>query len=763
MTPHQGLALHNPWLLPADTLKGDFVARTAELQRLQDDLRRRHRSSSQHHLILGHRGMGKTTLLYRLACAVEDDHGLSSVYVPLVFAEEQYNVARLSDLWLNCLDALSDQLERRGDKDAARGLDRTIDQLHALRNDELLEERARTELLARARAMGRRFVLLLDNIDLVLDRIGAERQWAFRDALEHNQELVVIGASAAALEATWDYGKAFYDFFRVHRLAPLQASEVRQVLLALAERHGDERVRSIVTDQPGRVEALRVLAGGNPRTIVTLYSVLSAGPGDEVQRDLEGLLDRHTPLYKARFEALPAQAQLVMDALCLQWAPATARQLAEHTRLDVNAVSSQLARLQKDGQVEKVDRPGGAGRQAFQVSERFFNIWYLMRASRRSRRKLAWFVSFLEVLYGPLEVHAHAGRLLARPSDERPEQQAEMALALADGVKDDLVRMALHYRALEASRLSGGPVDLDHRDRRKVEKLEKERRHRVQKVERILSSMNAEEAAQARARVMGLRWLELPQEPAVWRSPASPEAGQLAVESWFLQLLVPHAHLELVRPLLEKGACLTDLDVLGQVAAGFNAEAAVMTAVRCAVLQLAIFSILIIQFRLIKHFPWNLNTDKFDTESLDRIVKILSCYNFDQYGEYLPLIRFTVDSLHKNFASAAGGIKTSLHGEPTPATTGFVLLAILLFAVDQKTALLLDHLDPDTTPLPILEAIRCLHTGELSNLPNLAPEVAAATVQTLLMLFALSGLQHLLPGLAAQLSAYQNQTSPRAL
>ncbi len=32
----------------------------------------------------------------------------------------------------------------------------------------------------------------------------------------------------------------------------------------------------------------------------------------------------------------------------------------------------------------------GEKKAAYQIAERFFNIWYLMRASRRVRRKLIW-------------------------------------------------------------------------------------------------------------------------------------------------------------------------------------------------------------------------------------------------------------------------------------------------------------------------------------------------------------------------------------
>ena len=69
---------------------------------------------AQHHLILGQRGMGKTSLLRRLALAIRDDPALSAVLLPLCFREEQYNVHNLRIFWGNCLDALADWFEKAG-------------------------------------------------------------------------------------------------------------------------------------------------------------------------------------------------------------------------------------------------------------------------------------------------------------------------------------------------------------------------------------------------------------------------------------------------------------------------------------------------------------------------------------------------------------------------------------------------------------------------------------------------------------------------
>jgi hypothetical protein len=457
----RSLALNNPQLLSRDDLVHDFCARTGELHTLVRSLRDGIHGTAQHHLVLGQRGMGKTTLLHRLAYAIEDDAELAGVWLPLVFPEEQYNITGLAALWLNVLDALSDTLERTGNIARAEALDELID--HLPRADErTLEQTARTAALGVAAELGRRLVLLLDNLDLILDRLDLPGQWALRELLEQGDKVVVIGASTAATEATYDYGKPFYDFFRVHHLVGLTDDEARDLVLRIADRHGNEAVRALVLAHPERVRGVRVLSGGNPRTIAMLYGVLAEGGGEQGLRGpVEALLDRYTPLYKARFEELPAQAQVVVDALCLLWDPAPASAIAEKARLDINKVSSQLTRLRQQGLIEEVphvDARTGEPlkRSAFQIAERFFNIWYLMRASRRVRRRLVWLVHTLEALLGPGELLEQATRLALVP--EGGKVDVEFAAALLDRVGEGFERDLLVLRTARACVEQGVPV-----------------------------------------------------------------------------------------------------------------------------------------------------------------------------------------------------------------------------------------------------------------------------------------------------------------
>jgi hypothetical protein len=437
-------AIYNPHLLERSDLVASFVARHALFDELLDDLRR---GGKQHHLLVGARGAGKTTLLLRIAYGIEDDAKLARACVPLRFPEEQYNVSRPSDFWMNCIDALTDALEQRGDHQGATKLDAEVKAL-----EDLEDEQRATQALALLTDWAKRgkkmLVLLVDNMDIVLERLR-EAHWPLREALSADNRLVVIGASTTFLQESLVYESPFYDFFHVHELGPLPEDEARKLVLELARLANTPEVKTIIAADPGRFKALYVLTGGMPRTLALLHGILAAGKNGRVEEDLDGLLDQLTPYYKARFDDLPTQSQLIMDAVALHWHPITAADCASHTRLGVNVVSAQLDRLCRQGLLSKVALPG-ASKLGFQVAERFFNIWYLMRASRRLRRRLGWLVEFLRVFYGEEDLQKRAEELLATPAGRKSiEGGAAKLFAFASAVEEPGLRRRLELRAAQ--------------------------------------------------------------------------------------------------------------------------------------------------------------------------------------------------------------------------------------------------------------------------------------------------------------------------
>ena len=302
-TALHGVAIYNPDLLSRDALKRYFVGRRPLLERILAELKReRPEAIPQHRLILGQRGMGKTSLLRRLAVAVDEDPQLAEIWLPLTFPEEQYNVADLADLWLNCLDALGDALERAGDTDRAEALDTLIESLADADAETVLRA-----LLDQARGLDRRLLLLLDNADLILQRLRNEH-WALRETLQSEPGYWSSPPAPAPSRPPTSTMRPSTTSSASTASKGLPEDELRATLIRLRRARKHPAVTDLVHQDPARIRTLHLLTGGNPRTTVLRYGVLAQGPSGDVRSDLESLLDRVTPLYKARFEELPEQA-----------------------------------------------------------------------------------------------------------------------------------------------------------------------------------------------------------------------------------------------------------------------------------------------------------------------------------------------------------------------------------------------------------------------------------------------------------------------
>lgn len=432
------LAIYNPSVInDEDFLKG-FVARHREadhiLKLIEENI---DPGPSCHQLILGQRGMGKSTMLRRISLGIESDAELSENFIPLSFREEQYNVHNLETFWQNCVDSLGDWFDRAGLQEQSEDLDKFI-----LRTDDGDKDYFQYFVDALKRE-GKRPVLLIDNIDLVIDALPDAESWAFRRILQEPSGIVVVGAAAAYMETFSDQKRPFFDFFQVTVLERLKPAELMNCLGRLASLRGDAGrvVLKIIENEPGRIRALFELTGGNPRTLTLLYVLLEANDMGDVFSDLESLLDQVTGLYKSRVEDLAPQARLVLDALALKWNPCTAAEVGDLTGLATNKVSSQLERMKNDGLIERARR-SDTKKVAYQIAERFFNIWYLMRhAPRRQRLRLKWLVSFLQIFYSTQQLTDKAVSLINDARDEHTDLLFAVGGAIGDPAWQKLIAM----------------------------------------------------------------------------------------------------------------------------------------------------------------------------------------------------------------------------------------------------------------------------------------------------------------------------------
>lgn len=426
------IGIFNPGRLSDEEIERAFITRIKVFEYLLEGIVTESPDAiPQHYLIIGQRGMGKSTLLHRIAVELRKEN-YCAAFLPLTFPEEQYNVDRLSKFWLNCLDALADALDREGSVSELAELDRDIRQWAA--DAKAISPMDMYGNFAQwAKRVGRRPVLLADNLGLIFDRLSKEEQHQLRAILMNNGAPILVGASSSTLADTVDYGAPFYDAFQIQYLKKLTFEETQDVLRNLAEITNNPSFLNEMMVNRARLRTLYQLTGGTPRTVVMLYPLIQSGFSAEVQNDLEGLMDVMTPLYKARFEELSEQMQVILDAVALHWDPIALDDLRQATQLENQQLSPQLKRLTEVGWLERLNAYQKKG-NAYQISERFFNIWYLMRrSSRRQKKELLCLTKFLVSYYGE-ELSEIGQRLLFTKSLNR--DHVSIQLAIAGGVKD---------------------------------------------------------------------------------------------------------------------------------------------------------------------------------------------------------------------------------------------------------------------------------------------------------------------------------------
>ncbi len=420
------LPLYNTGRLDDAEIIAAFSARQSVFDRIIADLAaEKDNSRAQHHLLVGQRGMGKTMLLARVAAEIRTGP-LGERFVPLVFAEEQYAVDRLSKFWLNCLDSLADAQDRAGSAADAARIDAEVHQISSrlaasAKDDNPLAHDALEAFLAASASIKRRPILLVDNLQIVFERISSAQQHVLREVLMRPGCPILVSASPSSPPESQDYGAAFYDHFKVHYLRPLEVEEMKALMLHLAEISQRPNVRDRILQHPQRLQVLRQLTGGNPRTTATLFFLYAEDFAPSVFGDLENLLDRVTPLYKARFEELSTQQQVIASAIANHWDPVTSRKLSEITGLPMTGISPQLDRLEKTGFLERVSlfEQSSTG---YQIAERFFNVWFLMRsASRRQRREVEFLTRFIENFY-EVDDRSRIARQLLSECDFSPDR-----------------------------------------------------------------------------------------------------------------------------------------------------------------------------------------------------------------------------------------------------------------------------------------------------------------------------------------------------
>ncbi len=464
--------LYNPHEQTKEQLIEGFVVRCKLFEQLFQEIKTADMSyPQQHFLIEGQRGSGKTTLLLRLSYEVENDLELHSRLIPIVFKEESYyGITRLFQLW----ERVAQELEGR--EKVFKGLHERMSQAYADHND---YERTCFKMLldALVDAGDKKLLLLIDNLGEMFQNFSDQESHRLREILMTCPHLRVIGATSVVLEAFFKYEHAFYEFFKTKRLEGLNREETRTILMQMAKSYGKEHtIETIMKQQPGRIESLRIMTGGVIRTIVLLFEIFIDHENGSAISDLDLVLDRVTPLYKHRMDDLKPLQREIVNAIALSWDAISPEELAHNVRRSEEEVTSIISQLEEVFIIQRIATQTDINLYCLQ--ERFFNIWYLMRlAPKGSQQKVIWLVRFLEGWYSPPELlqraKAHLQAMAAGTYHPKAAYYLTEALSRTSKLdmetEDELIQATRKYLQATAKEFA---ADLSPSDKEMFEKGE---------------------------------------------------------------------------------------------------------------------------------------------------------------------------------------------------------------------------------------------------------------------------------------------------
>jgi len=423
------LIKHNPMFLSETELEASFVVREAELCSLLRIVRENDAPTNQHVIVIGTRGMGKTMLVRRLALAIRKDGLLGRKWYPVVLSEEIYDVAGEGELWLRVLERIAMQ-EREAKRDHLRWLQR-YETLRKEMDGKRLKVQALAALSEFATERCAKILVVVENLQMILgEQSGINDAWDLRQTLLNNPEVMLVATATMRFGEIMNADKANYELFREITLAPLPTDDCRVLWRYLTgEELADERIRP-----------MEILTGGSPRLLAILADFAKGRSLAELMDDLVILIDDHTTYFKANVESLPPMERRVFVTLAEIWAPAEARQVAERCRLGVNTASAMLKKLVGRGAVAEAGKVGR--KNLYQIVERLYNIYHLMRLSGVEADRVRAMVRFTVPLYGK-------ERVACALADEACSHEGEDRLSWIEGYRTILDEASREERGLD--------------------------------------------------------------------------------------------------------------------------------------------------------------------------------------------------------------------------------------------------------------------------------------------------------------------------
>ena len=406
----------NPGLLQSDEeVIEQFVVRRHEFRTIREVLEGNIGAPScQHLLVVAPRGRGKTMLLARVAAELRRSREFAGHLLPVRFMEESQEIYDLADFWLETLFHLAREIAAT-DSGFARELSETHRALSVRWREEGLEGVARAAVLDASDRLGRRLVLMVENLQALCRTVDGEFGWGLRAVLQTEPQIMLLASATSRFEGLEDARDPFFELFRFVHLPPLGTEDCRRLWTVVSGRELRGR----------EIRPLEILTGGSPRLLVLAAAFARHMSVRRLMEELVSLVDEHTEYFRSILGSLPKNERRVYVALIDLWQPSSTGEIAARARLGVRITSTMLGRLVARGAVAA--EPDVVGRKRlYAASEPLYSIYYKLRRGRDEAAVVETLIRFMVVFYD-------VGELLL--VSEQLQREAQESIAILAGIE----------------------------------------------------------------------------------------------------------------------------------------------------------------------------------------------------------------------------------------------------------------------------------------------------------------------------------------
>ena len=391
-SPERQIRKFNPGTFQSDEeVIAQFVVRNRELGIVFEVLRGNIDSPScQHILVVAPRGRGKSMLLARVAAELRADAALSETLLPVRFMEESQEVFNLADFWLETLFHLARECAA-SHPELTRELRATHADLSGRWRERMLADHARAAVLDAADRLGRKLVLMVENLQSLTGDVEEGFGWKLRGELQMEPRIMLLATATSRFDRLDDVNEPYFELFRILHLEPLATDDCRR----LWEQVSGDQVST------REMRPLEILTGGSPRLLVIVAEFARHRSLRQLMEELVTLVDEHTEYFRGHLEALAKTERRVYLAVIDLWQPSAAGEIAARSRLDVRTVSTMLGRLADRG---AVIAEGTGRKRRYAAAERLYSIYYKLRRERDEAAVVQNLIHFMAAIYSKAEL-----------------------------------------------------------------------------------------------------------------------------------------------------------------------------------------------------------------------------------------------------------------------------------------------------------------------------------------------------------------------